>query len=199
MRAITTEEGYFSVASVTENILDKTKVLPEKVFKQTFKFFLFVTFDELFIPLFFNHFKRYLLEAGENDFWLSAVDPDPKLYFGANFDFFGAIEFSSIDTEEEYLAALNNYPLDSPADALVHSANSLIVFSSKYEWAIYGNRNTDIAICSFVDVEQMERFKSNYGSDLLNGIIEAANYAYGEIGNSVLKTKFFNSYSTNLS
>ncbi len=195
MRTITTEEGYGSVASDAERILDRTKVLPENVFKQDLKFFLFVTFDELFMPLFFNHLKRFLLEVGENNFWLTAIDPDPKLYFGANFDFFGAIGFSSTDIDEDYLAALNNYPQDSPADALAHNANSLMFFSSQYGWAVYGNRDADIAICAFADIKQVELFKSIYGSDLLDGVSAAADYAYGATGNSVLKATFCSSYS----
>lgn len=195
MRTITTEKRYDSVASDAEKILDRTKVLPENVFKQALRFFLFITFDELFMPLFFNHLKRYLLEVGENSFWLTAVDPDPKLYFGANFDFLGAIEFFSADTGEDYLAALNNYPEDSPADALAHNANSLLFFSSKFGWAVYGNRDSDIAICAFADIEQVELFKSIYGSDLLGGVSEAADYAYGATGNSVLKAKLCSSYS----
>lgn len=195
MRVITTEKDYDSVASEADKILYRTKVLPENVFKQALKFFLFVTFDELFMPLFFNHLKRYLLEVGEISFWLTAIDPDPKLYFGANFDFFGAIEFSSADSEEEYLAAINNYPEDSPADALAHNANSLMLFSSQHGWAVYGNRDADIAICAFADIEQMEQFKSIYSCDLLGGVSAAADYAYGATGNSVLKANLCSSYS----
>jgi hypothetical protein len=195
MRAITTEKGYGSVESDSEKILDRTKVLPENVFKQAFKFFLFITFDELFMPMFFNHLKRYLMEIDENCFWLTAIDPDPKIYFGSNFDFFGAIEFSSADTNEDYLSALNNYPEDSPADALAHNTNSLMFFSSQYGWAVYGDRDADIAICAFADIEKMELFKSIYGSDLLGGVSAAADYAYGATGNSVLRAKLCSSYS----
>lgn len=195
MKAITTEEGCDSVVSGAEKILDKSKVLPENVFKQDFEFFLFVTFDELLMPLFFDHLKRYLLEVSENRFWLAAVDPDPKLYFGANFNFFGAFELSSADTHEDYLSVLNNYPKDSPADALAHNANSLIFFSSQYDWAVYGSRDADIAVCAFADLKRMELFESIYGGDLLGGVRAAADYAYGATGDSVLRAKLCSSYS----
>ncbi len=194
MRLASTEKDYDPIATSVEKVLDKTKVLPENVFKQAFRYFLFITFDELFMPLFFNHIKRYALETEESSFWLTVIEPDPKLYFGLHFNFWGAFEFSSSDTEDDYLSAVNNYPEDSPADALAHNANLLMFFSSVNRWAIYGDRETDIAICAFADQEQMELFKSIYGSDLLGGVKSAAEYAYGATSNNALKDKLCNNY-----
>ena len=67
-------------------------------------------------------------------------------------------------------------------------------FSSTHKWAVYGDRDADIAICGFTNLEQMELFKSIYGSDLLGGAITAADYAYGAISESVEKAKFFTAY-----
>ncbi|MGQ9424745.1 hypothetical protein ACXYTJ_02210 [Gilvimarinus sp. F26214L] len=195
MKVVATDSDYDPIASGAEKVLERTKALPDNVFKKTLKFFLFITFDELFMPLFFNNLKRYLLNIGENSFWLTAIEPDPKLYFGAHFDFYGAIEFSCSDTEDEYLSALNNYPADSPADAFAHNANLLMYFSSKYGWAIYGDRNADIAICAFADRRQMELFESIYGSDLLAGVKAAAAYAYGATGERDLEAELCGSYS----
>lgn len=177
-----------------EKILNKGELLPENVYRQAYRFFLFITFDELFMPLFFNHLQRYLRAIEENKFWLSSIDPDPKRYFGANFNFYGAIEFFDSDTEDEYLRALNDYPENSPADALAHNANSLVFFSPSCGWAIYGDRDTDIAVCAFTDQGKMELFKSIYGSDLLGGVKAAAEYAYGVAGKSELKAKLCSSY-----
>jgi len=194
LRAIKTEEDYELVEAGVEKILNKTKILPENVFRQAYKYFLFITFDELFMPLFFNHLKEYLLAIGDDHFWLTSIDPEPKSYFGVNFDFYGAIQFSSSDTDDEYITALNNYPADGPADALAHNSNTLVLFSPSYGWAIYGDRNSDIAICAFTDRKQMELFRSIYGSDLLDGVDAAAKYAYGATSKSELRAKFCSSY-----
>lgn len=194
MRVIATEKDYQPIATRIESVLDNTKRLPEKVFNQSFKYFLFITFDDLRMPRFFNHIKRYLLENAETNFWLTAIEPDPKLYYGLHFNFFGAIEFSSSDTEDDYLGALNNYPEDSPADALTHNSRLLMAFSPINQWAIYGDREADIAICAFADQEQMDLLKSIYGSDLLEGVKGAAEYAYEETGNDDLKDRLCNNY-----
>jgi len=195
MRLALTEKDFEPIGIGIEKVLDKKKLLPEKVFREAFRYFLFITFDELLMPLFFNHIKQYLQEAGENSFWLTAIEPDPKLYFGSHFNFFGAVEFSTSDTEDDYLIALNNYPENSPADALAHNSNLLTVFSSTNRWAIYGDRNTDTAICAFSDETQMELFKSIYGSDILGGVKAAAEYAYGASSKNALKDKLCNNYS----
>ena len=194
MKLVSTEKDYNSMAISIESILDETKLLPENVFRPNFRYFLFITFDELFMPLFFENIKRYIVEVNEKNFWLTAINPDPKLYFGFNFDFFGAIEFSSSDTEDNFLSALNDYPEDSPADALAHNSNLLMVFSSSNRWAIYGDRDADIAICAFSDRELMELFKLTYGSDLLGGLKSAAEHAYGAAGNDELLAKFCDNY-----
>lgn len=195
MRPIVTEKDYEPIAEGVERILDTKKVLPEKVFNQSFKYFLFLTFDELSMRPFFNNIKRYLSESGEANFWLTAIKPDPKIYFGFHFNFFGAIEFSTSDTEDDYLGALHDYPEESPADALVHNTSSLMAFSSTNMWAIYGDRDAEIAICAFTGREQMDLFKTIYGSDLLLGEVKnVGEYAYGGSGNTPKVEKFCNSY-----
>lgn len=192
MKVVSTERDYEPISAGLAKVLNRGAALPDNVFRQALRCFLFVTFDELFMPLFFDHLKRYLLDVGENGFWVTAIDPDPELYFSSHFDFFGSIEFSSFDTESEYLAALNNYPEDSPADALAHNSTLLMLFSSSYKWAIYGDRNVDIAICAFADEHQRELFRSIYGSDLLDGVEAAAAHAYGATTSG---TEFCSSYS----
>lgn len=196
MKVISAEQDYRSIAVCADKVLEEGKALPDKIFRKPLKYFLFITFDELFMPIFFDHVKRYIEEVGENGFRLMALDPDPKEYFGSYFEFFGAFEFTGLDTEDEYLLALNEYPKDSPADALAHNSNSLMVFSLTSKWAIYGNRDADIAICAFADRAQMKLFELIYGSDLLGGVESAAEYAYSTSSETALMDRFCKNYAT---
>ena len=195
MKVVSLEKDFNLIELSINSVMDKSKILPENVFREAFKYFLFITFDELLMTLFFNHLKRYLIDIGEKGFWLAVIDPDSKSYFSTHFNFFGAFEFSSADDEDDYVSALNDYPEDSPADALMHNSNSLIVSSFTNKWAVFGNREADIAICAFSDRAYWELFRSSYGSDLLNGIKAAAKYAYGASGKNSQKEKFCKSYS----
>lgn len=179
MKVINTENEFVHIDSKIDNAIEKSKILPDKIFRSVFKYFLFITFDELFMILFFNHLKEYLIQVGEKGFWMSIIDPDPKGYFFKNFGFFGSFEFLNSDSENNYVSALNEFPYNSPADAPMHNSNSLVFSSFINNWVIYGNRDADIAICAFLNGEEMKIFKSIYGSDLLGEVNAAAEYAFG--------------------
>lgn len=196
MRAITKSE-YNLILSRSDEIINRKQNIPDKVFHKEFKIFLFITFDEILMPIFFNHLKKYLVEINQKKLWVTTIKPDPKNYFEINFDFWGAFEIRPEDNAEDYIAALHNYPTESPADAIAHSANSILFFSPEHDWAIYGDRDSDIAICSFNNKEKMQIFQAIYGYDLLGSVKDAAIYAYGEEENIELKKHFFRSFSTN--
>jgi hypothetical protein len=193
MKVISTESDYSVVESSAEYLFDKNKTLPENVFLPRLVGFLFITFDELFMPVFFNHLKNFLRAIGENSFWVASIEPDSKIYFGAHFGFFG-FEFFVSDSERDYLDALHSYPEASPADALVHNSNLLMISSATGRWAIYGDRAADLAICAFDSQGRLDTFKEIYGDDLLGGVKVAADYAYGVDKTNPLKEKFCNCY-----
>lgn len=196
MKAISAAKDFDQIEMSIDRAIDRSKMLPDRVFRSTLKYFLFITFDELYMTLFFNHVKRYLDKVGERAFWLVTIDPDPRSYFFHHFGFYGAFEFLSSDNEDDYVSALNDYPKDNHADSLMSNSNSLVAVSSSGEWAIFSSRDDDIAICGFSDRAQMEIFRSVYGSDLLNDVNAAAEYAYATSGDAQRIERFHKNYSS---
>ena len=194
MRLIKAQEEYELIECWREKIVDRIEYLPQNVFQNSYSFFLFITFYEILMPSFFSHIKTFLERNGENGFWLSSLDPDPKTYYGENFGFFGTIEFLDDDTEEDYLAALHNIPVERIADALAYRSDILLLFSRSHDWGIYGVRHLDIAICAFTHRNRKECFQSIYKSDLLNGVDAAAEYVYGGTNDKILKERFRRNY-----
>jgi hypothetical protein len=194
MKVVSEEKDFSLIEFGIDRAIDRSKVFPDRVFRGTLKYFLFITFDELFMTMFFNHIKEYLSKIGESDFWLVTIEPDPRRYFAHNFKFYGAFEFSRSDDEKDYVSALSGFPEESPADALMHNSNSLIILSSSNKWAIFGNRDADIAVCAFSDRGPFDEFRSLYGSDLLNGVKAAAEYAYGASGDTLQIDEFCKNY-----
>lgn len=178
MKIIKEKNDFDIVDASIDKIINKSKLLPENIFNNEFKHFLFITFDEFFIKLFFNNIKKYLTQVGGKGFWLTVIDPDPKIYFFHHFGSFGTFEFSNLDGEDDYISALFDFPIDSPADALRFNSNCLFICSFDNDLAIYGSRDADIAICAFSNQRKMEIFKSIYGIDLLEDVRSAANYAF---------------------
>ena len=157
----------------------RSRMFPEKIFRDEYKYFLFITFDELFMELFFNHMQHFLKKTGEEKFWLVSVNPDPRKYFYEHFRVYGAVEFTALDSKHSFFSAINEYHDDNPGEALIHVTNSLIVLSQSGKWVIFGERESDIAVCAFSDRAEMEVFESIYAADLLEGVRDAADYAYG--------------------
>ncbi|MCG9966072.1 hypothetical protein [Shewanella cutis] len=195
MKAITNESDYDLIYTYIEKVINRTRTLPDNVFDPSFKFFSFITFDELLMPIFFEYLQQYSLKIGENGFWITSLAPDPKKYYGHYFNFFGTIEFLNTDTHKDYLAGLHHYPKDSKADAIAYNADLLMFLSKKCDWAVYGDRDAEIAICAFKDINKMELFKSLYGLGFLEGVTAASDYAYGVTSNSVFKKTFITNYS----
>lgn len=197
MKVINMEKDFEIIEGNVDILIDKSKSFPENVFRGVMRYFLFITFDELTMPIFFNHLKIYLASTDETSFWVVAIDPNPRSYFASNYQFYGAFEFQITDDRDDYISALADYPQENPADALMHNSNILVVLSSSKKWAIFGSREADIAVCAFTDRVYMDLFKLAYGSDLLGGEKAAGEYAYGTFGKDQRVELFCKSYFNN--
>ena len=78
MNPISTAKDFDLIDVSIDRVIDRSRTLPDRVFRNTLKYFLFITFDELRMTLFFNHIKQYLIRTGERKFWLTTIDPDPR-------------------------------------------------------------------------------------------------------------------------
>jgi hypothetical protein len=106
-----------------------------------------IDFDLLFTGRFFGKVKSLVQESGEKFFWLSVLDPDPKQYFFKHFGHFGALQCEVADDARSYVAAVNQDPGGSPADALIHNSNVVVLCSLSGDWIVVGRRNFDLAVC----------------------------------------------------
>lgn len=194
MKLIFTEQDFLPIEVTVEKLVDKSKNLHENVFKEPLRFFLFITFCDLLLKPFPTLLKRYLTTKGETGFWVTAVDPDPRQYFAKHYGFFNTFEMRVTDEDEEYFSALHNYPKENGADALAINTNLLLVASFSHQWAIWADRDYDMAICAFSDVESKELFQSIYGSGL-GDAREAAKYSYSASGALDLIEAFTKNYS----
>lgn len=196
MKVISIEQDFRPIELSIESIVDKEKFLPEMVFRPPFNHFLFISQSDLFVPNYFlKHLKQYLINSHEKNFWVTALEPSPRLYYKKNFDIFGAFEFSTLDTDADYLSAFNHYPKESNADALAYRGDTLLVSSFSKKWAVYANREDEIAICAFSNSTQMELFKEAYGDDLLDGVEHAAEFAYRQYADITNIPKLCANYS----
>jgi hypothetical protein len=169
MRFIIEKQEFDDSFQTINRIIGKDLELPDLVFKKQWGNFLFITFDEIFLPeVFFRNLKEFLKIKLEDYFQLSVINPDPEKYFFKHFKKYSMLHFSINDREEDYLEILNRDPGNSPADSIMDNSNSILVYSDNADWGVYGERELGVAICAFRNVELKNLFETAYGNKLLN-------------------------------
>lgn len=185
MKLIQREAELIPIEGCIDRLIDRSQVLPRNVFSDHLRHFLFLPFDLLLSEALPGPLQAYMQGIGENACWLIVLEPDPRLYFGQHFDFLGAFEFEVTDSAEQYLDALNHDPGESPADAIMHNANRFALVSPSANWVIYGQRDTDVAVCGFAEQYLKESFNEAFGSHLLRDVLVAAQYGYEESADEI--------------
>jgi hypothetical protein len=180
---------------IAKEIINISKNVPDSVFCEGWKYFLFAPFEDMLLSLSFDHVKQFLIDLHEQEFWLITLEPDPLQYIHSNFGYYGAFEFSTNDSPSSYLSALHDFPSESPADAMAHNGVRLLAFSRLEKWAAFFDRDNNITIYAFRDLSTLETFKSIYGADLLKGVDEAAQYCYAITKDEQLISRFRRNYS----
>jgi hypothetical protein len=94
-------------------------------------------------------FERVLQELarvhGDTFVYLLVLDP-PAIYFRGNYGLFPALTVPIELIRETYWDALTHEPGGNTADALAFSAERVVVVGSSASWAIWGQRDWDLAI-----------------------------------------------------
>jgi len=170
MRFLDEYSEYSINRKFVSDVIKCNTAFPDQVFTGRMRQFLFISFDLVLTRQFFTHTKSFIQAIGESAFLFSVIDPDPNTYFYKHFSKYSVIDFSITDTEEDYMAALDADPGDSPADALMHNTNSVLMHSSSSNWAIYAERELGIGVCSFTDKSIRDVFLNEFDVDFLQDI-----------------------------
>jgi len=194
MRFVESKAGYDRLVDLSLNYLDRSKSLPDNIFGKDFNFFLFVTFDEVRMGLFYRHVVDFAKELDEDEFFYVVLEPDPESYDIDSIIRYKAVFFSTSDSDEQFISALNECAGGVEPDCIMDNSDQILVSSNSQRWFVFADRDNDIAVCCFSDAEAFETFKAQYGDDLLPSVNEAAEYAYGQAGNVALMERFCSNF-----
>lgn len=170
-----TEAGAFSSCrSALDTLIVRERHLPQQVFKSTLSRFVFLSSDDLFhTAAFFDRIKSFLARIGEQRSFLAVVEPDPVDYFFPHFGKYSVVEMSVADTDEDYLRIMQEDPGGSPADAIGYNSRIVVLFSTSRRWAIYADRDFELAIAAFTEGQLLQVFTTVYDSNRLFEVNEA--------------------------
>jgi hypothetical protein len=146
-----------------DRIIDRQAELPHQVFRSKPAGVRFIDFDELWSDEFFEVLKRLTAAVGGSRVGLAVLKPDPMDYYHAHFHKFPFLEFEvSSATGSAYLEALHEDPGDSPADAIVHNSDVLVIFPENMRWLLYGDRALEVGVIGAMDDDALQKVDSTY-------------------------------------
>lgn len=180
MRFVKSKNEFDSLVSTSESLIRPSNIFPDKLFRKKYSLYLFITFDEIHMRVFFQHLRKYLKVMSEMKFVYLVLEPSPSEYVCDQIIKYKAIEFSVDDTEDEFIKALNEYSGGDEPDCVMDNSDQILIFSESKKWCVYSDREADLSVCAFSDQDCHRAFQVAYGNDLLPDVEAAAKYAYGD-------------------
>jgi hypothetical protein len=151
---VTSPDEFAVLKARAERIfMEGTDGLPTQVFRNGFRHFRFVNFDKMLSPAFWVNLTSCAKHFGDQDVCLLLHRPDPYSYYFRHFGRFGALRFGPSTSSEEYFAALDVGPKDSPADAIRYVGNVVSWHGNSCAWGFWGERDLGIGVAATNSVE----------------------------------------------
>lgn len=88
-------------------------------------------------------------------------------------------------------------PAQNHADSL--QANGWVFAIGPYsdEWVIYYELYAELAICAFKDRDAQAKFEAAFETQIMDGVVDAADYAYGTIRHREVQHKEMDTFIQN--
>lgn len=193
MQFITYEAEFEGIVSEAKKLVNISASFPDALLRPGSDKEIFLTFNELRMSLFFNHLQDFLRAIDVSEFIYVVLDPSPDEYGVERIEKFKALKSTLSDTKEDFLNALNEYAGGGRPDCIMDDSNRIFVSTMKYDWCIFGDRDSDLAFCYFSTPHLRSSFRDAYGADILDAKT-AINYAWPLKSNPERLGKFVANY-----
>jgi len=157
-----TIEAYPKVKEIVDGIFYATRLLPNYVFKKRYRFTLIANCDHIISENLISilHDRRFCRPT--DNILLSVLDPDPIAYFHKHFGKINSIRFKAGISEEDY-GHLRWLDPGNATDAIQFNTNNLVWIPDNGRWAIWGERDREIAVIGFDDPAQADFLLNEVG------------------------------------
>lgn len=120
--------------------------LPEQVFNDRFRQFLFEEFDWCMSSEFWPCLQELARASCDTIVMLAVLVPDPDNYFLKEFGYFNWADLPISMSASDYWGMLNAHPKDCPADSVLANSEKVVWLPHSGEWAIWGERSRGICV-----------------------------------------------------
>jgi hypothetical protein len=160
METINNIKEFSSIKSILPLVIDLNNEIPNQIFVKA-NHFVFIEFLEVSTKNFFNS----IISLKKTEFIFYSIVPDPEKYYFPHFSKFNVFKFNFRDSSIDYLKLIHEKPNETSADAIMDIVDKFVVFSKDLEIVIYGDRDFDLMILGFDDLNQKLRFISEFGEN----------------------------------
>jgi hypothetical protein len=138
---------YHAIQDEAEKIFIIGKAgLPSQVFRDKLSSYHFLEFDLMLAPRFWDLLVECARICGDTELRMLVIDPDPETYYFKHFNRYGAITFPVSARADDYGAALDSEPKNSPTDALRYVASIVTWFGNSCAWGFWGERELGVGV-----------------------------------------------------
>src|SRR5262249_1530412 len=174
MRALCTKDEYKFYKNQVDSLIWTEKRLPDQVFKAAFQSFAFLHFEDvLYESLFIESLQTFLLQIGEKELSFVVIQPDPENFFNHHFEGFPALRLKAGEGKDEYFGIFDEKFSKDSLDSIELVASIGLLFSQSSYWAIYADRDFEVAIAAFRTKEMADIFANMYRPQKLLSVNQA--------------------------
>ncbi len=138
-----------TVCARVDSLIDRSRRFPDNVFRRRLPLGDAFDFFSIFAAGFYERLEGHARFVGGARAYLLVIDPDPVAYFYRHFSKYPIMVIdTAIDSADDYYRGLNQDPGNSIADAINTNANVLAIVFDSPDVAIYGERESELAICT---------------------------------------------------
>lgn len=134
--------------------------LPERVFREDFRWFAFEEFDWAMSGEFWPVVQELAQSSGDTSLLMAVFDPEPEDYFKKEFGYYNWASIPVSASRDDYWELLNTHPESSPADSFLANSEKVVWLPHSAKWAIWGERSREICVLAVHERAQLGSWHS---------------------------------------
>jgi len=159
------EQDYNNVTNDLKQIFREGIDIVENAFVKDFTIYTAFEFDKIYSKKFYSGLKNFLDKLSSKGFIFYTLVPTSNDYFFKHFSKYSIARVAINAPYNDYMEFLHRDPGNSPADALLHNAETIAIFSNELIWGIIGSKDLEVGIVSFKDEKTKNDFISCFDEE----------------------------------
>lgn len=148
---IHSEREYTNATNELRQTFKEGTDIVENLFVKGFETYCAFEFDRLYGKAFYYGLQDFLDKINTQSFIFYTIVPASDNYFFTNFSKYSVARIPTNASYNDYIEFLHRDPGNSPADALLHNAETIALCSSESIWGIIGSKDLEIGIVGYKD------------------------------------------------